>query len=265
MIQYGTLNKGNRMIKIGTYSTTTFFAMLLIITSSQANEHKVKHWGYTADVAPSHWSELNEKFKICSEGKSQSPIDIVASSDIDLPTLALDYKSKSENVIDNGHTVQVNIVKGSTFSIEKDQYELKQFHFHTPSENNINHKSFPLEAHFVHATKEGKLAVIAVMFEEAKESNAVISKIWSKFPLKEGEKTELTLSTEEIQALIPSNKDYYKFTGSLTTPPCSEEVKWHVMKKPLTISKEQVKQFFDIYGHANNRPIQETHKRKIEE
>jgi carbonic anhydrase len=177
----------------------------------------------------------------------------------------LDYKTKSENVIDNGHTVQVNIAAGSTFTIGKDIYELKQFHFHTPSENNINHKSFPLEAHFVHATADGKLAVVAVMFEEAKESNAVISKIWSKFPLKESEKTELTLSTEEIQALIPSDKDYYKFMGSLTTPPCSQEVKWHVIKKPLAISKAQVKQFFDIYGHSNNRPIQDSNKRNIEE
>jgi carbonic anhydrase len=253
------------MIKIGIYSSTALLTLLLTVTSTQANEHKTKHWGYTADVAPSHWSTLNEKFKMCSEGKSQSPIDIVASSDIDLPILALNYKTKSENVIENGHTVQVNIASGSTFSIEKDKYELKQFHFHTPSENNINHQSFSLEAHFVHATKDGKLAVVAVMFEEAKENNAIISKIWSKFPLKEGEKTELTLSTEEIQALMPSDKDYYKFTGSLTTPPCTEEVKWHVIKKPLSISKKQVKQFFDIYGHANNRPIQETHKRKIEE
>jgi len=253
------------MKKIGTYSSTAFLALLLTVTSTQANEHKTKHWGYTADVAPSHWSELNEKFKMCSEGKSQSPIDIIASSDIDLPSLDLNYKTKSANVIDNGHTVQVNIEKGSTFTIDKDIYELKQFHFHTPSENNINHKSFPLEAHFVHATADGKLAVVAIMFEEAKSSNAVISKIWSKFPLKEGEKTELTLSTEEINALMPSDKDYYKFTGSLTTPPCSEEVKWHVIKKPLTISKVQVKQFFDIYGHSNNRPIQETNKRSIEE
>jgi len=253
------------MKKIGTYSTTAFLALLLTVTSTQANEHKVKHWGYTADVAPSHWSELNPKYKMCSEGKSQSPIDIVASSDIDLSPLALNYNTKSTTVIDNGHTVQVNIDDGSTFIIGDDKYELKQFHFHTPSENNINGKSFPLEAHFVHATKDGKLAVVAVMFEEVKENNAIISKIWSKFPLKEGEKTELVLSTEEIQALMPSDKDYYKFTGSLTTPPCSQEVKWHVIKKPLTISKAQVKKFFDIYGHANNRPIQKTNERKITE
>jgi carbonic anhydrase len=257
------------MKKIVTYSTMLLSSLLLTISTAQAKENSsptpAKHWGYTADVAPSHWSELNEKYHMCSEGKSQSPINIVASSDIDLLALKLDYKTKSGTVIDNGHTVQVNIEAGSTFTIEKDIYELKQFHFHTPSENNINAKSFPLEAHFVHATTDGKLAVVAVMFEEAKSNNAIISKIWSKFPLKEGKKSKLILSIEEIQALLPSNKDYYKFTGSLTTPPCSEEVKWHVIKTPLTISKEQVKQFFDIYGHTNNRPIQDTNKRSIEE
>ena len=242
----------------------TLTTLLLISYAIYANDH-VKHWGYTADVAPSHWSELNPKYKMCSEGKSQSPINIVASSDIDLSPLALHYNTKSTTVIDNGHTVQVNIAEGSTFIIGDDKYELKQFHFHTPSENNINGKSFPFEVHFVHATKDGKLAVLAVMFEEAKENNAIISKIWSKFPLKEGKKTELVLSAEEIQALMPSDKEYYKFTGSLTTPPCSEEVKWHVMKKPLTISKAQVKKFFDIYGHTNNRPIQKTNERKITE
>ncbi|CAA6808186.1 MAG: Carbonic anhydrase (EC [uncultured Sulfurovum sp.] len=255
---------------IRTYASVTL-ATLLLTSSCFATEHTItsntetheKDWGYTSDVSPSHWSELNKKFKICSEGKSQSPIDIVPSSHLNLPPLELDYESKSQNVIDNGHTVQVNVAEGSTFTIGDETYELKQFHFHTPSENNINHKSFPLEAHFVHATKDGKLAVIAVMFEEAKDINAVISKIWSKFPLKTGEKTELILTTEEIQALMPNHKEYYKFIGSLTTPPCSEEVRWHVLKKPLSISKEQVKQFFNIYGHSNNRPIQAVNKRNI--
>lgn len=243
-------------------------ATLMLITTAQANEETkshAKHWGYTGDVAPSHWSELNEKFNMCSEGKQQSPIDIVATKDIELAPLDLNYTTGSKTVIDNGHTVQVNIEAGSTFTIGKDVYELKQFHFHTPSENNINTKSFPLEAHFVHATKEGGLAVVAVMFEEGKE-NAVLKKIWSKFPkLETGTESKCGLTSDEVKALMPEKKDYYSFMGSLTTPPCSEQVKWHVYKTPLTISKEQIKQFFDIYGHANNRPIQDTNKRDIQE
>jgi carbonic anhydrase len=255
------------MNKITTYTTVALSSFLLTTGCSnnlEVSSHDTKHWGYTADVAPSHWSELNKQYHMCSEGKSQSPINIVASSDIDLPALKLDYKTKSGTVIDNGHSVQINIEAGSTFSIGKDIYELKQFHFHTPSENNINAKSFPLEAHFVHATADGKLAVVGVMFEEG-EANPILAKIWGNFPLKTGEKINFVLSSDDVKALLPKNKDYYKFTGSLTTPPCSEEVKWHVIKTPLTISKEQVKQFFDIYGHTNNRPIQDTNKRSIEE
>ncbi len=258
-----------KTIKI--YSTIVL-STLLLTTAIQANEptteHKTehaKHWGYTGDVAPKNWSELNPKFNMCSEGKQQSPINLVATSDIELPALDMNYTTGSKSIINNGHTVQVNITEGSTFTIGKDVYELKQFHFHTPSENNINAKSFPLEAHFVHATKEGKLAVIAVMFEEG-EANPILAKMWKKFPkLEEGTEAKCGLTSDEVNALMPKNKDYYQFMGSLTTPPCSEEVKWHVYKTPLTISKEQVKQFFDIYGHTNNRPIQDTNKRVIEE
>jgi len=262
------------MKKITTYTTIALTSLLLATGCSNTHEgnttqsHTIqshaKHWGYTADVGPSHWSELNKQYHMCSEGKSQSPINIIASSDIDLPTLALNYTTNSTSVIDNGHTVQVNIAGGSTFTIGTDTYELKQFHFHTPSENNINSKSFPLEAHFVHATADGKLAVVAVMFEEG-EANPILSKIWGNFPLKTGKKTEFKLTANDVNALLPTDKDYYKFTGSLTTPPCSEQVKWHVIKKPQTISKAQVKQFFDIYGHTNNRPVQDTNKRVIEE
>jgi carbonic anhydrase len=256
------------MKRVTIYSIVAVASLLLTTgcshTETHAKESHAEHWGYTTDVGPSHWSELNKQYHMCSEGKFQSPINIVATSDIDLPALALDYKTDSTDVIDNGHAVQVNITSGSTFTIGSDKYELKQFHFHTPSENNINAKSFPLEAHFVHATADGKLAVVAVMFEEG-EANPILSKIWGNFPLKTGEKVEFKLNSNDVKALMPTDKDYYKFTGSLTTPPCSEEVKWHVIKKPQTISKEQVKEFFDIYGHTNNRAIQDTNKREIEE
>jgi len=259
------------MKKIQLYSTVAIAALLLTTGCNQLTqkaehaEHHGKHWGYTGDVAPKHWSELNEKFAMCSEGKQQSPINLVPSSDIELPALNMNYTTGSKSIINNGHTVQVNIAKGSTFTIGTDVYELKQFHFHTPSENNINSKSFPLEAHFVHATKDGKLAVIAVMFEEG-EANPILAKIWKKLPkLEEGTEAKCGLTSDEVKALMPKNKDYYQFMGSLTTPPCSEQVKWHVYKTPLTISKEQVTQFFDVFGHTNNRPIQDTNKRVIEE
>jgi carbonic anhydrase len=256
------------MKKITTYSTIALTALFLATGCTpnvKEETHHAKHWGYTGDVAPSHWGELNENFKMCSEGKSQSPINIVPTSDIELPALDLNYTTGSTSIIDNGHTVQVNIADGSILKIDGADYKLKQFHFHTPSENNIKGASFPLEAHFVHATDDGKLAVVAVMFKEGAE-NKTLAKIWKKLPkLKRGTEEKCGLTADEVKSLMPTNKDYYKFTGSLTTPPCSENVKWHVYKTPLTVSKEQASAFTALFGHPNNRPIQETNKRAIEE
>ena len=259
-------------MKKTTILTTLTLAGILFLgcshTTAHANEtstHHAKHWGYTGDVAPKHWSELNENFNMCSEGHQQSPINIIPTEDKELTALNLDYTTGSKSIIDNGHSVQVNITDGSILKIEGINYKLKQFHFHTPSENNINGASFPLEAHFVHATDDGKLAVIAVMFKEG-ESNPILEKIWKKLPtLVRGTETKCGLSTDEIKALMPKNKDYYKFIGSLTTPPCSEQVKWHVYKTPLTVSKEQAEQFTSLFGHPNNRPVQASNKRVITE
>jgi len=258
------------MKKITTYSTIALTALLLIAgctpnPKEEAQHHHAKHWGYTADVGPSHWSELNENFNMCSQGKMQTPINIIPTTDIELPALNLNYTTGSKTIIDNGHTVQVNIADGSVLKIDGADYKLKQFHFHTPSENNINSKSFPLEAHFVHATDDGKLAVVAVMFKEGAE-NETLAKIWKKFPkLERGTEAKCGLTADEVKSLMPTDKDYYKFKGSLTTPPCSEDVKWHVYKTPLTVSKAQASQFTALFGHPNNRPIQDTNKRVIEE
>ncbi len=249
------------------YSTITI-ATLLLSSTCMAENHKhestSKHWGYTGDEAPKNWSKLDEKYHVCSEGTRQSPINVIGTNDVDLKPLNLKYSTASKSVLNNGHTIQVDIKDGSTFVLENDVYELKQFHFHSPSENNINGNDFPLEVHFVHATKEGKLAVIGVMFEEGAE-NAVLSKIWKQFPLKNGEEKALSLSVEEISALMPYKKDYYTFMGSLTTPPCSENVKWHIYKTPIKVSKAQVDTFFKIFGHATNRPIQKNNSRVVTE
>jgi len=262
------------------YSTLTALALattLLTVTLQAKEEHQhtiehkkpenhAKHWAYLGEVGPKHWSELKGKFKMCSEGKQQSPINIIPNKHIQLKSLDLEYKADSKSIIDNGHTVQVNIKEGSLFKIDGVDYKLKQFHFHVPSENNINGNEFPMEAHFVHATDDGKLAVVAVMFEKSDEENPVIAKIWEKLPnLKVGKEEKLEISNKDIQALMPQNKEYYKFEGSLTTPPCSEHVKWHVFKHPLTVSKAQVIDFFKLYGFPNNRPIQATNKREIDD
>lgn len=262
-----TNKKRIQMKKIVSLSLSAIAAMILTTGCDSHNnmEHKASHeahWGYTGEHSPAHWGEMKKEFAMCSKGKMQTPINIIPTQDIDITPLEFDYTTNSTNVVNNGHTIQVNVANGSSIMIDGKEFDLKQFHFHTPSENNINGKKFALEAHFVHVAKDGQLAVVAVMFKEGK-SNPILEKIWSKFPLALNHKESIDLSSSDIKSLLPSNKEYYKFMGSLTTPPCSENVKWNVFKTAMTISKEQVKQFFATFGHSNNRPIQQTNNRVI--
>ena len=236
----------------------------ILITSSIsliASSHQ-SHWGYTGHEGPDNWGGLSEKYTMCSEGRNQSPINITSSFETDLDAIDFNYGTSPVKILNNGHTVQVDVKKGSYINLGSSRYELIQYHFHTPSENNIQGVSFPLEAHFVHADKDGNLAVVGVMFEEGKE-NTQLSELWKKMPMKAGENYPLTVEAKDINKLLPNDKEYYRFNGSLTTPPCSEGVKWMVLAKPLSISKEQVEKFSHAVHGFNNRPIQEINARVI--
>ena len=248
------------MTKITSTLLSATVALTLFTTLSIAKDSNA-HWGYTGHEGPASWGELSPKYKICGMGKNQSPINVTTSLDADLAAIAPEYKSASKEILNNGHTIQVNVEAGSTLSVDGITFELKQFHFHTPSENHIDGKSFPLEAHFVHLDKEGNIAVLALMFEEGEENKA-LSKVWEKMPKKANEKSELKFS-DISKALLPENKEYYRFNGSLTTPPCSEGVRWLVLKTPVSISKAQVEAFLHTMQHPNNRPIQATNARMI--
>ncbi|NPA60084.1 MAG: carbonic anhydrase family protein [Epsilonproteobacteria bacterium] len=227
--------------------------------------HKTTHWGYTGHGAPSNWGDLKPEYQMCKLGSSQSPINIASSVTVESSNLAdikFEYKSDSASVVNNGHTVQVNIKNGSSIEIDGIVFELKQFHFHTPSENQIEGKNFPLEAHFVHASKDGKLAVVALMFEDGVQ-NPIINKIWHKVSHKVNEKKACNLSSKVINDLLPKDKSYYRFSGSLTTPPCSEGVRWFVLKNYSHISASQTSEFLHMMHHENNRPIQAINARKV--
>ncbi|SHO80902.1 Carbonic anhydrase [hydrothermal vent metagenome] len=225
-------------------------------------EHKA-HWGYRGEYSPSHWGDLKAEYKMCSLGKQQSPINITNAKDTKLKAISFHYTTTPKNIVNNGHTVQVNVNEGSYILIGGKEYALKQFHFHTPSENHINGKSFPLEAHFVHASMDGELAVISVLFEKGK-ANKTIQALWNNMPMNSGDENELKNIAKNIMDLIPTKNEFYKFNGSLTTPPCSEGVKWMVLSKKLTVSNEQVEKFSKAVHGTNNRPIQATNKRLIE-
>ncbi len=230
------------------------------IATKQVKSHKA-HWGYKGEGKPSKWGALSSEYKECGIGLNQSPIDLTNALSTNLPPLVLNYQGESKDIIDNGHTIEVEMASGNSLKMDGKEFELKQFHFHSPSENHIDGKSYPLEAHFVNVDKDGEIAVVALMFQEGAK-NSVLENIWQKMPSKEGEKNSLELKNI-ANALLPNDKSYYRFNGSLTTPPCSEGVRWYVLKTPVTASKEQIAKFHNVMGVDNNRPIQPINARII--
>jgi carbonic anhydrase len=244
----------NRKIAVLALASLTFSAT----KPAWAQHH---HWSYSGEGAPQNWGNLDSKFAACATGKSQSPIDLgKAVKDASHP-VRLDYKKGANEILNNGHTVQVNYQPGSSLKVGGRSFELKQFHFHAPSENTFNGKHFPLEGHLVHADKDGNLAVVAVMFNEG-AANPLLASLWKMMPAREGENKALANPLSAIQ-MLPADRHYYMFTGSLTTPPCSEGVRWLVIQKPVTASKAQIAEFTKAMGHPNNRPVQPLNDRKV--
>lgn len=221
-----------------------------------------QHWGYSGEAGPENWANVDPKFVLCELGRNQSPVDLTGFVEADLTPLDFDYSPGTVDIVNSGHTVQVDYAAGSTLTVAGRSFELKQFHFHSPSENHIDGKPFPLEAHFVHADDSGNLAVVAVMFEEG-HANSMLGQLWAKIPATVGEKAAFAEALNAADLLPATRHDYYRFNGSLTTPPCSEGVWWLVIKKPATVSKAQVEQFSSALGFANNRPIHPVNARAI--
>jgi carbonic anhydrase len=234
-------------------------AVGLLLSSGMAFCSDGAAWDYSGAKGPENWAKLSPEYGACA-GSNQSPINLSGFIDAKLEPIAFAYSAGSAEILNNGHTVQVNAQAGSSIVVDGIQFELKQFHFHVPSENLIKGKSFPMEGHLVHADKNGHLAVVAVMVTEG-TANQALEKAWAQLP-KKGEKLALTADISPLE-ILPENRDYYRFNGSLTTPPCSEGVRWLVMKQPISASKAQIEQFLQVIHHHNNRPVQAVNARPV--
>lgn len=238
--------------------------ILLALTATlPAMATPTPHWAYEGQGSPDHWGELSEQFQTCKNGQFQSPIDIKNLVNAKLPPLEINFHTDTESIVNNGHTIQITVKDSDEFVLDLQDFKLMQFHFHTPGENHINGKGFPLEAHFVHANEQGELAVIAVMFEPG-DKNPALDPLLAAIPPKINE-TEVLKRSVDLAALFPSDKHYYRFSGSLTTPPCTEGVRWLVMKQTVTLSEDQLKQFQQQLKQSNNRPLQPLHGRVVVE
>lgn len=218
------------------------------------------HWDYNGKEGPQHWAQLDPGYETCAIGRAQSPIDIRNATRASLPSIAFSYTASPAEVVNNGHTVQVSLANAGGIEIDGKPYRLLQFHFHTPSEEHIAGKAFPMVAHFVHQAEDGRLAVVAVLFKEGKKNQA-LGKVFDAMPAKAGEKIALT-GNFVPQAVLPEKQGYYAFAGSLTTPPCSENVQWRVLKQPVELSRAQLEQFQRLYS-MNARPVQPLNGRAV--
>ncbi len=238
-----------------------FFVLVCVLSVSTTVLANTKsHWGYEGHEGPAHWAKLSADNFACS-GKNQSPINLTGFVEADLSPIQFNYLQGGNEIVNNGHTVQVNYQAGSSISVDGQTFNLLQFHFHAPSENHINGHSYPLEAHLVHADRNGNLAVVAIMFEQG-NANTGLKKAWANMPKKAGDKYQLS-AVINVNELLPKNRDHYRFNGSLTTPPCSEGVRWLVMKDAVTASKQQIDTIKQVLHHPNNRPIQAINARVI--
>ena len=237
-------------------------AVIVLVMSAAAHAGEGgAHWSYSGEDGPEHWGALDHAYSACAEGKNQSPIDLTGFIEADLRPIDFHYEAGGNQIVNNGHAIQVNFAPGSKIALDGHTFALKQVHFHAPSENHINGQSYPMEAHLVHADEAGNLAVVAVMFTEG-SANPSLARAWSYMPGIEGGKQNLP-SGVSAEGILPADRDYYRFNGSLTTPPCSEGVWWLVMKAPVTVSPDQLEKFVNVMRHPNNRPIQPPNARPV--
>jgi carbonic anhydrase len=244
--------------------TAVVLVLLTVPVVAVAAEHKTddaRHWGYSGAGGPEHWSKLDPQFAACSTGKYETPIDIKQATSADLPALQFNYAATPTSVVDNGHTVMVTYAPGSTFIVGAKKYELKQFHFHHPSEEAIDGRHADMVAHLVHADADGHLAVVAVMLVRG-AANPALSQIKSKAPAEKDHPAPLEERSLNAKDLLPQNLGYYNFPGSLTTPPCSEGVDWYVLKTPVEIAPAELQWFAKLYP-SNARPLQPLNGRTI--
>lgn len=227
----------------------------------ETEDHGSVHWEYEGEGAPDNWGDLNDEYELCGTGVEQSPIDLHNATEIELENIDFSYTASAVNILNNGHTIQLNYDEGSNIVLNGVTYSLLQFHFHAPSEHTVDGESYPLEMHLVHADADGNLAVVGVLIEEGEE-NAALQEVWNMLPTEKSDVEETDLMIDAM-ALLPEDQQLYRYAGSLTTPPCSEGVVWSVMASPIQFSAEQIKTFTDIFANTN-RPVQPIFDRALQ-
>lgn len=263
------IHSGKLIICIAAFSLT--FAV---------NANEAEKWSYLGSTGPQHWGSLNSKYAACKNGKAQSPINIPAKDIHGTGSLQIYYRSAPMKIVDDGtteltlgnkktfyndgHSVQLNFSGATpeTLSFNGTAYHLVQFHLHTPSENKMNGKKYPLEIHFVNQGKNGEVVVLAV-FVDVGAANPTLQAMIDHYPKRQDKLILIKGESINPGALLPKEQAYYTFKGSLTTPPCTEGLQWIVFRQPITASAVQIAELSKAMGEANARPTQPLNGRSV--
>jgi len=227
---------------------------LMMIAASVAIASEGVHWSYSGENGPDHWGDLSPDYATCAKGVEQSPVDIPADAAVNTADISFNYKPSAVAILNNGHTIQVNYDPGSSLTLNGVRYDLVQFHFHAHSEHALAGQFAPLEVHLVHKNAKGGLAVVGVLLNAGAE-NPSYAAVLNNLPAEESEAHAVSGATVDANQLLPSERTYWRYNGSLTTPPCSEGVQWLVMNTPVELSAAQIGAYTAIYN-ANARPLQ---------
>jgi carbonic anhydrase len=239
-----------------------FFAGLALcpLCAAKGFGEESHHWTYGGETGPDKWGSLDAVNAVCSTGSQESPVDIVGPIRARLPPLNIRWQARPDTIVNNGHTIQLNFAKGDPLNVGDRSYALTQFHFHHPSEHLVGGKAFAMEAHFVHDAEGGGLAVVGVLIAPG-QHNAVFNKIVSTMPAGEGASVKADYAIDPNR-LLPAGRAYYRYEGSLTTPPCSETVDWFVLAETLEVAEADIARFAKLYP-MNARPVQKRDRRFI--
>ncbi len=242
----------------------TVAALLLALPAAPARPAGAAdvHWTYAGPTGPQRWGALSPEFAACKTGRRQSPIDIRRAARAALAPITFAYQPSPLAILDNGHTIQVNYAPGSAIVVGGTRYELVQFHFHKPSEEKIDGRAADMDVHLVHRAADGSLAVVAVLLKKGR-AHPLVQTLWTHVPPTKETERVVPGAAVDAARLLPADRAYYTFPGSLTTPPCTENVTWFVLRAPVEVSAREIAAFAKRYP-MNARPVQPLNDRAVQ-
>jgi carbonic anhydrase len=235
---------------------------LLATTVTAYGASAQDNWSYSGASGPTNWHQLSPANALCRVGRSQSPIAIDGTDPVIMHRLETDYKVSPLDLKNRNRTVSMEYGEGSRLIVGSKRFTLESLSFHTPGEHTVAGERFPVSIQFKHRAPDGSYAIVETLVREG-DANLAAQEIWDNMPLEPGQTSKSSKVLINARDLMPTDKSYFRYMGSLTTPPCSEGVHWYVLKRPIELSKAQIDLLIGVTGGENARPLQNRNNRMI--